>query len=400
RVVVTRDDGTYEAEVRAQRVGEVLAALGIAPGPDDGLTMSGRVCGLDTELSNPPLERPVAPRAMVAALRQPVELAVRRAVPIRVADGGAPREFATTARTVGDALRELGIGLDAADSVSPALEAPIAPALAIAIERAHPLTLVIGGATRPVRSRARTVGELLAAEDVALGPLDHVRPPLEAPLAAADRVEVLRVTVERLVEELPLSFETRWEPDAALELDTRLTAQWGREGALRRRVRVRYENARPVERVIEEEYTAREAQDRIIRYGTRIVLRELDLSQGTLTYWRHLRMLATSYNAPTAGKSPSHPLYAITRLGLRARKGIIAVDPRVIALSQPLYVPGYGLGVAADTGSAILGRRVDLCYDDDNLELWRRWVDVYLLAPAPPADAIQWVVANWPKERD
>ena len=59
-----------------------------------------------------------------------------------------------------------------------------------------------------------------------------------------------------------------------------------------------------------------------------------------------------------------------------------------------------GTAVAADTGGAIKGRRVDLCYDDHNLVLWYRWVDVYLLAPVPDTKDILWIVANDPGERD
>ena len=53
----------------------------------------------------------------------------------------------------------------------------------------------------------------------------------------------------------------------------------------------------------------------------------------------------------------------VTATGARARRGVIAVDPRVIPLGTHVYVPGYGYAVAADTGGAIKGRRVDLCFE-------------------------------------
>jgi hypothetical protein len=43
---------------------------------------------------------------------------------------------------------------------------------------------------------------------------------------------------------------------------------------------------------------------------------------------------------------------------------------------------------------------VDLCYDDHNLILWLKWVDVYLLGPVPPRDEILWIVPNYPNETD
>ena len=50
-----------------------------------------------------------------------------------------------------------------------------------------------------------------------------------------------------------------------------------------------------------------------------------------------------------------------TASGLKARRGLIAVDRSVIRLGTKVYVPGYGYAVAADTGGAIKGNIID-CY--------------------------------------
>jgi 3D (Asp-Asp-Asp) domain-containing protein len=39
---------------------------------------------------------------------------------------------------------------------------------------------------------------------------------------------------------------------------------------------------------------------------------------------------------------------------------VVAVDPRLIPLRTRLYVPGYGEAVAADVGTAVKGRIIDL----------------------------------------
>lgn len=49
-----------------------------------------------------------------------------------------------------------------------------------------------------------------------------------------------------------------------------------------------------------------------------------------------------------------------TASGRYTKHGIIAVDPRVIPMGSRIYVPGYGWGVAADTGGMIIGRAIDL----------------------------------------
>ena len=54
-----------------------------------------------------------------------------------------------------------------------------------------------------------------------------------------------------------------------------------------------------------------------------------------------------------------------TATGGRVRYGVVAVDPRVIKLGTRLWVEGYGECVAADTGGAIKGLRIDLAFDSD-----------------------------------
>jgi 3D (Asp-Asp-Asp) domain-containing protein len=51
-----------------------------------------------------------------------------------------------------------------------------------------------------------------------------------------------------------------------------------------------------------------------------------------------------------------------TALGVSVRKGVVAVDPRLIPLGTRLHVPGYGPGLAADVGIAIKGRLIDLWF--------------------------------------
>jgi 3D (Asp-Asp-Asp) domain-containing protein len=42
--------------------------------------------------------------------------------------------------------------------------------------------------------------------------------------------------------------------------------------------------------------------------------------------------------------------------------GVVAVDPSVIPLGTRLTIPGYGEGVAADTGGAVRGDLIDLWF--------------------------------------
>jgi 3D (Asp-Asp-Asp) domain-containing protein/peptidoglycan hydrolase CwlO-like protein len=51
-----------------------------------------------------------------------------------------------------------------------------------------------------------------------------------------------------------------------------------------------------------------------------------------------------------------------TATGLPVGPGIVAVDPSVIPLGTRMSIPGYGEGVAADTGSSVQGMTIDLWF--------------------------------------
>ncbi len=96
-------------------------------------------------------------------------------------------------------------------------------------------------------------------------------------------------------------------------------------------------------------------------------------------YVQVLDMKATAYcpcsqcNYPWGGKPSA--------LGLPLGYGIAAVDPTVIKLGTRLYVEGYGEAIAADTGGAIKGNRIDLCFNTHSEALaWGiKNVKVYVL---------------------
>ncbi|WP_317906716.1 3D domain-containing protein, partial [Bacillus subtilis] len=56
--------------------------------------------------------------------------------------------------------------------------------------------------------------------------------------------------------------------------------------------------------------------------------------------------------------------HTATGVNLKNNPGakVIAVDPSVIPLGSKVHVEGYGYAVAADTGSAIKGRKIDVFF--------------------------------------
>jgi cystine transport system substrate-binding protein len=69
-----------------------------------------------------------------------------------------------------------------------------------------------------------------------------------------------------------------------------------------------------------------------------------------------------------------------TSTGLPVGPGVIAVDPAVIPLGTSMSIPGYGEGVAADTGSGVQGSAIDIWFPTlaDALAWGRRTVTISL----------------------
>jgi 3D (Asp-Asp-Asp) domain-containing protein len=92
---------------------------------------------------------------------------------------------------------------------------------------------------------------------------------------------------------------------------------------------------------------------------------------------KQVEVVATGYTAgiESTGKMPGHPQYGITYSGVKVRRGLvstIAADPKVFPIGTVLYIPGYGYGVVADTGSAIKGRKIDL-YFETRQQVFKQW---------------------------
>ncbi|MCZ8516523.1 3D domain-containing protein [Paenibacillus filicis] len=92
-----------------------------------------------------------------------------------------------------------------------------------------------------------------------------------------------------------------------------------------------------------------------------------------------VEVVATGYYAgrESTGKNPGHPEYGVTYSGMKVTRDVnafstIAADPSIFPIGTVLYVPGYGYGIVADTGSAIKGKRIDLYFETKD-QVYKEW---------------------------
>ncbi len=364
-------DGKVYRLLTAERVPvKILALAGITLKPGDVLLSAGQ---------------PVSPQAALAApglYGKMPPLQVLRSIPFTLREDGGDEPLASTAATAGQALWEAGIDLNAADLLSPGLEAPLAPGLLITLNHSLTVTIQVQGKEITRRSAASTVGEALVEAGIALQGLDYSRPAETSALPPDGKIQVVRVSEETIIEQSPIPYQSVHQPVADLEIDNQKIVQAGVPGLAARRIRARYEDGKEVSRVVEDEWVARPPQNQITGYGTMLVEHTIDTPDGTIHYWRAVRMWATSYKPSDTGSDE-------TASGLRVRKGLVAIDRSLIPFYTQMYVPGYGPAMAADTGGGVKGRMIDLGYPDAEYVEWHQYVMVYFLWP-PPANIV-WI---------
>lgn len=170
-----------------------------------------------------------------------------------------------------------------------------------------------------------------------------------------------------------IKFETEYKDDPETEAGTETVVQEGETGKKITTTKITYYNSEEFDRDIVNIKTE-DPKNKIISRGTKIVWKTLQTPDGEIKYWKKMRVYATHYDSRCPGCNDW------TAIGMKAGKGVIAVDPSVIKMRSQVYIPGYGKAVAGDTGGAIKGNIIDLGFDDARTAGWSaRYVDIYLL---------------------
>lgn len=148
----------------------------------------------------------------------------------------------------------------------------------------------------------------------------------------------------------------------------------GSPGSVTRVYRVTLRDGKPIRKSLLKE-ERREPEPVVFQMGRS----GFAASRGTYVRHRVLSMSATGYDASPQTIGPGAT--GRTRTGRWAEYGVVAVDPRVIPLNTIVYVEGYGFALACDTGGAIKGNRIDLCFDSRStaLHYGRKRVRVHVL---------------------
>lgn len=290
---------------------------------------------------------------------------------IQVNNKGKIVNVKTMGKTVRDVIKEGNIELDSNDIVSPGLETEIEKVNLITIEKKEqnvPQTdtnknITINNNTQTVKSDQKSN-------------------------ESGKEVKSDTYLKETVVVKNKIPYKTIKKKNSKLRKGVTKVVREGKTGVTEKKYEVTYKDGKKISCKVISKNVVKKPVDKVIEYGTANLV---TTSRGSeLRYRECITMRATAYDASyeSTGKRPGHPDYGMTAMGVRVRPGIVAVDPDVIPLGSRLYieslqegVPDYGRALAADTGGAIKGNKIDLFFETSReVDDWGvRKVKVYVL---------------------
>jgi 3D (Asp-Asp-Asp) domain-containing protein len=293
---------------------------------------------------------------------------------------GLSETIETRAASAEDLLAERSVIRTPEDALSVDPASLLYDGETVVYRAAVPVTVVVDGIPRTLRSAAANVADLLHQQAVAFDRHDRISP---APAGALENDTVVTVDhvdswTETVRKKLAAKVVKRWaftlpvgktkvvDPGAPGIAETAyMVTRSSDRKALRRTALVSRVLRAPRARIVAEGI-GEFALSGLAEQGVRGTLR---LASAAIS------MVATAYTASCSGCSGT------TASGRPAGHGIVAVDPRVIPLGTRMYIPGYGHAVAGDTGGAIRGNRIDLGFNSNAqaFAFGRRPVTVYLI---------------------
>jgi resuscitation-promoting factor RpfB len=214
--VLSVDGQPQTVDFRGSTVEDVLEAAGISVGERDLL-----VPAADAEVGDGD------------------KVALRRARLLTLVVDGVEKEVWVTAASVDEALDQVGLRGGLALSASRSRSLPL-DGFRLEVGTPKAFMLVADGAERPVDTTAVTVAEGLQAAGIVLGPEDRVSKGVSERIVGGERIQVVRVRTEEVVETVAVKAPVEQRQDPELFKGETKVIEAGKAGSERRVVRIRY----------------------------------------------------------------------------------------------------------------------------------------------------------------
>ncbi len=314
------------------------------------------------------------------------------------------REIVTRKSTLEEFFEEQGIILSEEDVVDAELSEKLHSEQIITIAKSKMIEIHIDGQIRFERTVGNTVGSALELSELGIVDTDIITPERGTEITDGLVINVVRFgTTEETVEsEIPYEAIVEYDDNRYLGDDE--LKQGGIKGKKTEVFRVTRQDGVELERVLVSSVVDLEPVNEVVIKGTKqkeaVVSKKQTMATANknfevaskdrthpagFTYKKAITVNATAYS--------SHPSenggYSKTAYGLIPQYGVVAVDPKVIPLGTKLYVESsdggaswvYGYCIAGDTGGAIKGHKIDLCFNTkaECKKFGRKTATVYII---------------------
>ena len=262
-------------------------------------------------------------------------------------------------------VRDAGVKLNPNDKVISS-SSTVQNGTTLTVVRAIPVYVTVNGKTRAVFT-TETTAQGVANELGFKAPNYVVVGDENGSVLSGTRITIAQVTSRSLsTVDQEVAVEVVRQKDDTMAKGEEEVVQVGQPGLERVQRETLYSNGTVIKTNDVSKVTQRAMVPTIIKEGTRNVA------------GRASRAIVMEASAYLAGDGDGA---GITATGLPAVRGIAAVDPDVIPLGTRLFIPGYGEAIAADTGGAIVGNKIDLVMDSygEAMDFGRQDVTVYVL---------------------
>lgn len=313
------------------------------------------------------------------------------------------RTVKTRSASVEEALEEHGMDIGEADKLNVPAEKPIVDNDDIVITRGKNVTIKVGEREEVVTVTKADVTDALVEAGYIPGEYDQISMNGDT-LADGNVIELVSVSYEdeTVAEKIERGIE--YVDDSTLPKGQEKVIDEGQDGVKETSYKITYRDGEEAEREAVSGDVTVEVKNKVIARGTAVATPQpakaatqstatqstaaskstVSDSGGTVNgykYKKKITMTATAYSPVTSENGGC----GLTATGTTPRYGVAAVDPNVIPLGSRIYVTSadgswsYGVASAEDTGGAIKGNRIDLCYDSGAEAFGRRSCVVYIL---------------------